>query len=91
MVLLLWVLKYVVEFHWPLSVLKESLPPPPLWMVMVQGSTLMMMVGASKSMFLLGRVATTLRTTKDSGDPAPFVPMWISCSSQRLTLVPSEP
>jgi hypothetical protein len=86
----LWVLESTVEVHWPLNALSGSLPPP-LLMVLAQASTLALRERVSEPLFWLGRVATTLCTVEGSGEPTPSVLAWMSCSTWKLTRVPSEP
>jgi hypothetical protein len=66
-----WVLGPTVEVHWPLNFLKESLPPPLLWVVLAQASTSTLMEGASKPLFWPGRVVATLHTAKGFGELSP--------------------
>jgi hypothetical protein len=85
------VLRPVVEVHWPLSVLMEYLPSPPLWMVLAQASTSALMAGVLKPLFWPGKVTSTLRTAERFGEPTPSVPVWMLHFSCRLNLVPYEP
>jgi hypothetical protein len=86
-----WVLGSTVEVHWPLNVLRGSLPPPLLSMVLAQVSNSRLMSRISKPLFWPKRVATTLHTVEGSREPTPSIPAWMSLSSWKLTRVPSEP
>lgn len=86
-----WVLESAMEVHWPLSVSRESLLPPPLRMVLAPALTSTSMAKVSEPMFWPGRVAATLRTTEGIGELAPSVSARMSRSVRMLTLVPFEP
>jgi hypothetical protein len=91
MVLRYWLLESIGEFHWLLSVLRESLLPPPLRMVLASLLTSTLMEKVSEPLLCPGRVATNLCTAEGFGEPTPFIPTRMSRSTRMLILVPSKP
>jgi hypothetical protein len=85
------VLGPVVGFQWPFIIIRDSLPPPLLWMVLAHASTSTLMEGVLEPLFWPDRVAATLRTAEGFGELAPSVPMLMFHSISMFSQVPSQP
>jgi hypothetical protein len=62
-----WVLVPTMEVHRPLNVLKEYLPPPPLWMVLAPTLASTLLVGVSEPLFWTSRDVATVCIVEGSG------------------------